>query len=242
MSGQFSSVGMPVTRVAAVDCNDPAVAAEAARCEVGQNGRQMSAGAYACFQSHRRVWAMLVASGEAHAMVMEDDLLLAPGIGVYLDDGWVPPGSDVVKLETVGVRVHVAAKVQDRAGPRALRRLMSYHSGMAGYVISSGAAAMLLDLTGQVSDPVDEVVFNPDRAHVPTIRLDQMIPAPVIQGDRPMAGSVRQPWAKASIVEHWDKAEPVLQREGQGRRLLRRISHEIRAARSGSRYIVVPHG
>ena len=73
MVQQFAARGMSFERVAAVDARDPAVAEAALRCGIGMTGKRMSAAAFATFQSHREVWRRVLASGEAHAMVFEDD-------------------------------------------------------------------------------------------------------------------------------------------------------------------------
>ena len=99
MTGQFGRHGMPFERIPAVDCQRPEVAAEATKCLPTSLGPRISAAAYACFQSHREAWRRLVASGESHGLILEDDLLLADGIAEYLGDGWVPPDADLVRLE-----------------------------------------------------------------------------------------------------------------------------------------------
>lgn len=242
MTGQFAAVGMSAERVPAVDARDPAVRAAAAACRPGISGKGLSAGAYACFQSHRSVWQKLVASGDPFAMVLEDDVLLAAGFAQCLGDDWIPHGADLVKLETVGVRVHVDKRGTRPACGRALRRIRSYHSACAAYVLSRGAAERMLRLTEVVADPIDDVLFNPALAPTPPLVVWQMLPAPAVQGDRPIAGQAGADWAAGSIGEHWAAPEGPIGKEPILARLSRRASHELRALANGTRYVVVPFG
>ncbi len=74
MTQQFIAHGMTVERVTAVDGSLPEVAAAVATAKPMMSGEPISVGAYGCFQSHREAWRRIVASGEAHGLVMEDDL------------------------------------------------------------------------------------------------------------------------------------------------------------------------
>lgn len=243
MGDQFARHAIPFVRVSAVDGQDPAVAAEAARVGPSRLGPRMSAGAYACFQSHRAVWRRLVDSGDRHAMIFEDDLHLAQGIAQYLDDAWVPRDADVVRLETFGLRVHLGAGKGLPAGPRRLHRLRSYHPGCGGYVLSVGAAARLLEATGRFDDPVDYMLFSESSALFATLTTYQMLPAPVIQGDRAARGSTSG-WAKSSIADRFAAGEvpTVMTRESALGRVARRLGAEVAGRLRGTRYRFVPHG
>lgn len=244
MTAQFARQGMTVERIPAVDAQDPAVAAAAALCRVGFTGRVMGPGAYGCFQSHREFWRRLVASGETHGMILEDDLVLSEGLAAYLADGWVPTDADIVKLETYESRIHLDKGEGASAGPRRLHRLRSRHAGTGCYVISAAAAKRLLAQTeGTPNDPIDEYLFSEASPAFGTLRIYQMVPAPVIQGDRWKGAGAGASWTETSITQRLAPGDvPGMKRETRWDRLRRRLREEFRALRRGTRYAVARHG
>ncbi len=61
------------------------------------------AGDKACLLSHRAAWERFVASGDAHAVFLEDDVRLSGRRGrCWRSDAWIPAGVQVVKLEHYG--------------------------------------------------------------------------------------------------------------------------------------------
>ena len=247
MSAQFARAGIPFERIPAVDAQDPAVAAAAARLPASSAGAPMSAGAYGCFQSHREFWRRLMASGDSHAMIFEDDVLLAPDTARYLADDWWPAEAQIVRLETLATRAHLDREGACGAGPRELRRLRSSMLGTGCYALTATAAALLLERTAIVRDPVDQYLFNPAAPGHPSLAIYQMIPAPVIQGDRALRlrqGGVDPAWAASSIQERFAPGQTARRARPESLlgRLTRRLREEIRARRSGTRYVRVPHG
>lgn len=247
MTWQFAELGLPVERVSAVDGQAPEVAAEAARCEMGFIGRKMGPGAYACFQSHREFWRRLLASGDVHGMVLEDDLVITGGFADYLRDGWVPADADIVKLETYESRIHLDAGPGQPAGPRRLHRLRSRHPGTGCYVMSARAAEVLLRQTeGILDSPIDEYLFNEASPVFHNLVTYQMVPAPVIQGDR-WKGAVAG-WVATSITVRQAEAQGQVgpltgaATETRASRLARRLREEWRARLAGTRYVVARHG
>ena len=246
MTGLLARHGIGFERVAAVDGRDPQVAAAAADCREGMSGHRMSAGAYACFQSHREVWRRLVASGAPHAMVLEDDLLIAEGFAAYLEAGWLPADADLVKLETYQIRLHRDSGPGLAARGRRLYRLRSRHAGTGCYVIARSAAEQLLAATETISDPVDETMFNHASPLFAGLRIYQMVPSPVIQGEGQgeAAGQDGSGWAQSSIPDRYAPGSParILQAERFPARLRRRLRAEIWSVVAGTRYVVVPYG
>lgn len=234
--------GIAIERLPAVDAKEPHVAAAAAQVEPTADGLPMSAAAFACFASHRLAWQRLLESGDSHGMVMEDDLNLSPAIGRLLGTDWIPADADVVKLETWGTRCHVAREATARVDGRAVSRLLSTHIGGGCYILSRGAAARLVALTHVYRDPVDELLFNDRLAYFHTAVIYQLLPALAVQGNRPHEGAGSDAWTQSSIPERFSVAADALEgrREGPGGRLVRRLREELRAARLGSRYQVVP--
>ena len=244
ITGEFARVGLPFERIAAVDGQNPAVAAAAARLPPTAAGAPMSTGAYACFQSHREIWRRLLASGDSHAMAFEDDLLLSPGLAPWIQDGWVPTDADLVKMETFGTRIHIAAGPGHAVSDRRLHRLRSYHRGTGCFVISAVAAARLLVATETISEAIDTYLFSETSPAFSSMVIYQMVPAPVIQGDRAGAASKRLTWSKSSIEERFAPGVEArrMQKETRLGRLQRRLTEELRGRLNGTRYVFVPHG
>lgn len=251
ISCEFSRINIPFERVPAVDAQNPEVAAAAARMPPMPLGHQMGAGAYGCFQSHRKIWRRLIASGESHAMACEDDLVLDSGLARLMADDWVPEDADIVKMETFGSRVHLSrAGAKPAPQGRRLERLRSRHFGTACFVISARAAAWLLEETETVNLPIDRFLFDPASPVFHNLHIYQMSPAPVVQGGlatkvgaRHAAGTAD--WAATSIIESGfvpgDLPEEVGS-EGWPARLRRRLREEARALATGTRYVTVPFG
>lgn len=243
MWSAFKRLGVEVERVPAIDGSLPEFASETELLKPGVSGLRLGAGAYACFQSHRLCWQKLVESGAPYAMVLEDDLVIADGFGDFLADEWVPDDADIVKLETWGVRVHLDRRKVAMSRGRYLGRLRSTHYGAGCYVISNGAAERLLRLTAMISDAVDEVLFDPRHAVFSTLTIYQMVPAPVIQGDRLLDGKVRGAWSQTSIDLRFGPGESAnTAQETFAKKICRRTREESRALLSGTRYTLICNG
>jgi glycosyl transferase family 25 len=243
MQREAAAQGFALTRIAATDAQDPAVAAAAAEVPPMANGHRMSAGAFGCFHSHRAAWAALVASGDRHGMVLEDDMILAPGFGALVaDSGWIPADADVVKLETWGTRAHVD-RTGATVGGRHLGRLRSSHIGAGCYLLTAATARRLLAQTERFADPVDELLFNAHLAFFPTARIWQMVPAPAVQGKRSDSGAAEPEWAEGSILARFAEGGPTTPgRESPLQRVTRRLREETRRLRLGTRYRIIRFG
>ena len=245
MADQCSKLNLKIERVSAVDCLDPVVVAEAALAPPNHWGRLMNVQTYACLQSHRKVWQQIVASGASHGMVLEDDVLLAPDIGIYLQDSWVPADADLVKLETKGWRVHLARAETPVPGGRHLRRMRSFHYGSGCYVVSAKAASRLLSETAVTGDAVDVILFSDDLPYFSdelpyfaTAMIYQMKPAPATQGSL----CIDKPSWSISDIAMPAESPSAKARETLVQRATRRLYNEIKARIMGTSYICVAHG
>lgn len=202
----------------------------------------MSAGAFACFASHRLAWQRFLDSGRSHGVIMEDDLSLSPRFGRLLGGEWIPADADVVKLETWGSRCHVARAAAATVDGRQVSRLLSTHIGAGCYILSRSAAARLLAATTRYRDPVDEFLFNKELGWFPDSVTYQMRPAPAVQGKRPSAGVLVEGWAESSIEARFAAGSGIDEARAETMidRLVRRTREEIGAMSLQSRYIVVP--
>jgi glycosyl transferase family 25 len=208
-------------------------------------------GEVACFESHLLAWRMLVDSGEPWLAVFEDDVCLDAAIVPLLSgDDWIPPATDVVKLETFqDGPVVMAPRGRPVPGGR-LHRLHSTHLGAAGYIISRDWAAELLRLADGYVLPVDWLLFDLDTDGSPKARILQVVPAPCIQ-QQWLAAQANQAPLHATLIEGREIKPPKPQqgRASKWRREVRRIGRQIRRlpvtlrkALTPSRRMVVPFG
>jgi glycosyl transferase family 25 len=182
---QAVPLGLTLERVEAVD---------AAREEPGAMDRwfapvgakaggplgEIPRGDKACLLSHRRAWELFAASGDGHAVFLEDDVRLSASARALLtSDNWIPADVAVVKLEHYGPPGQAVLLTQFRAVGEDFRmgRMLSRHTGAAAYILSRGAAQLLLGET-HFDLPVDHLLFNPNNSKL-FARLGpwQLVPA-----------------------------------------------------------------
>jgi len=110
----------------------------------------------ACFISHRRAMAALVASGEPMAAVLEDDVTLSPELPSVLDAIAAQKGRfDVVDLFRAEKPSEFFVFCRPLLPGLALGRIGYAHMGAVGYVISREGATRFLQQTEQFTDEVD---------------------------------------------------------------------------------------
>jgi glycosyl transferase family 25 len=118
--------------------------------------------------SHLLAWQKFLAGGDAHAVFLEDDVVLSRGAAALLArDDWIPADVSAVKLEHYGPpgqRVLLTG-LRAVAGGFRLGRMLSRHTGGAAYILSRGAAERLLRET-RFDLPVDHLLFNPNNSRV----------------------------------------------------------------------------
>jgi glycosyl transferase, family 25 len=158
--------GLSLTRVDALD----AASADAGTvdrwfADSGPLG-EIPRGDKCCLLSHRQAWDLFLASGDAHAVFLEDDVRLSQVAGALLvSDGWIPADAAVVKLEHYGPPGQRVLLDDIRAIGEdfKLGRMLSRHTGAAAYILSRGAAQALLAQT-RFDLPVDHLLFNPNNS------------------------------------------------------------------------------
>lgn len=166
MTGRAQTLGLSLERVAAVD----AATVEPAELDrwFEQDGPlgEIPRGDKACLLSHRLAWQKFLASGQTHAVFLEDDVVLSRAASDFLaDDGWIPGHAPVVKLEHYGpkgqrVLLGDLSSVKDGFQQG---RILSRHTGAAAYILSRRAAEFLLGQT-RFALPVDHLLFNPNNS------------------------------------------------------------------------------
>jgi glycosyl transferase family 25 len=190
MRAQLDALGVAFSRVEAVDAAALAPADTSMFAAKGPLGA-VAPGDMACTLSHFAAWRALIASGESHGVVLEDDLFVHPAARELLKDAaWIPRDAGLLKIERFGPpsqRVVIGASVALDNG-RSIAPLLSKHCGGAGYIISCEIAQRLLDMPGKITLPVDHLLFNPNNSPVfAWLKPWQLLPCLVEQ--RPDIGS-----------------------------------------------------
>jgi len=177
---QAAPLGLSLERAEAVDAAREPPGILDRWFEAGGPLGEIPRGDKACLLSHRGAWEMFAASGDAHAVFLEDDVrLCACARGLLANDGWIPPDVGCVKLEHYGppgqrvLLTDMCGAAQDFQ----IGRMLSRHTGAAAYILSRGAAQMLLAQTS-FDLPVDHLLFNPNNSRL-FARLSpwQLVPA-----------------------------------------------------------------
>jgi glycosyl transferase, family 25 len=228
--------GVDLERVEAVDARTTEPGALDRWFAPGGPLGEIPKGDKACLLSHRLAWQQFLATPDRHAVFLEDDVRLSPGApGLLADDSWIPAEAAVVKLEHYGPqgqRVLLRDLHPVQSGFQ-LGRMLSRHTGAAAYILSRGAAEILLAQT-RFDLPVDHLLFNPNNSALfAKLAPWQLVPAIARQED-----------AKSDI-EHsraglrrfgWTYARRELVRFGYDLRLLPR---QIMALLGGAKFVAV---
>lgn len=163
---QAQAGALPLTRIEAVDAaSAQGSAVDRWFASSGPLGA-IPRGDKCCLLSHRRAWEMFMASGDAHAVFLEDDVRLSPSASALLaNDSWIPASVPVVKLEHYGPPGQRVLLNDFRAVDTnfQLGRMLSRHTGGAAYILSRAAVQTLLDET-RFNLPVDHLLFNPNNS------------------------------------------------------------------------------
>ena len=169
MAAQLGALGVNFTRIEALDAGTALESEVEEWFDAGGPLGVLPRGDKCCTLSHRRAWEAFVESGAPHAVVLEDDVVLTPGSAALLRDGdWIAPDIGLVKLEQYGPpdqRILIGNPTEVATGYN-IARLHSRHTGAAAYVISRGAAQMLLGGVRRYALPVDHLLFNPNNSPV----------------------------------------------------------------------------
>lgn len=245
MQAEAERENFDIERVLAVDGRDPQVALRAKQVKPMASGRRMSSNAYACFQSHILAWRKLAAGSEHWGLVLEDDVMLAPGFGSFVRNlASLPVDADVVKLETWGTRAHVSRDSQIISKNLELRRLYSSHIGAAAYLISRQAVKTMLKNCEHDRYAVDVMLFGSQGYALNNLNVYQIWPALAVQPKRIRGRLAKHSWELASMTEHFVTSDPSFKPVPVEHRVARawRIAKEsLRSVKLRSKYAVVPY-
>jgi len=183
-TAQATAGGIPFERIRAIDGRELDTTDFAHTVAATYEFQPIDAGYVALFMTHKQIWQQIVDSQQPHAAVFEDDAVLASDLRVTLDAiDRERPEFDVIKLETTHRKVVCGRRAIELASGNSLQTLRSWHGGTAGYVISRQGAQKLLQLKDQVSDVIDQVMFNPLSRVCSQLNVYQLNPAGCIQKD-----------------------------------------------------------
>ncbi len=130
-----------------------------------------------CLLSHRACWQRIAAAAAPFGAVFEDDVRISPRARSLLQSSqWIPPGADLIKLETRNRAVIVSRKSR-RVASGQLVRLFSFHDGLGGYIVSRACARRLCLETQKATAPVDQLILNPRFGIFAKLDVFQLTPA-----------------------------------------------------------------
>lgn len=229
MEGQFQKLGLTAERIDAITPDRIAPELLARHC--GGGAGRHSPGDLACNLSHQLAWRALLASGAPAAVVFEDDGLLSPRLPAFLGrlEQDLPPGADLIKLETFHKATRLATRDALQLGDFTLRRLIGTHLGACGYVITRRMAQAAL------ADPrlndviVDAYLFARNGPSVYRRRVYQVLPALSVQLSR-------DPGRRKDSLASSDLEAPRLQVMRATRRPWARLRQNARSSLMDVRY------
>ena len=230
--------GTPFERVDAIDGQELS-STELAAYTGGNGEPAISISEAACALSHRKIWKQLLSEDIASACIIEDDVLLSDEFPKLMkDDEWLPDGFDLIKLETMKVKVYLARDIVSQAGERELRFLNSFHGGTGAYIVSRGGAEALLDATHSIERPIDNMIFETARKRG-AVDVMQVVPAPCMQDMlSPDGGSVSDIATDRSLEPVEEKPRGLKKILREGGRPIRQLADTGR--RVTNRRMVVP--
>lgn len=181
---QADAVGVEFDRLPAVDGRALSQGEVDSQTDPKFEFKPLSRAEFGVFSSHRNAWRQLVESSEPCTAVFEDDVLLAPELKDALQAiENLSEAFDVIKLETTFRKVVIERSSIAAGSDVQLHRLLTWHGGAAGYVVSRSGAQKLLNLLSRIADPVDQVLFNPLSRICKSLNVLQAIPALCVQND-----------------------------------------------------------
>ncbi|MBC6441532.1 MAG: glycosyltransferase family 25 protein [Rhodobacteraceae bacterium] len=178
---QARAAGIQYTRIAAVD-GTTIDSATRTRLFAKRSGHlPLGPREMGCFLSHRAAWQQVVDDTANWAFIAEDDIRFANAARFFTHTDWLPAQADMVKAETCRQKIRMSRKPAARPHGHALRRLLSYHGGTAGYFISKQGAEILLRETADKCDAADHILFNPQFGVTQHLQIWQLDPAICVQ-------------------------------------------------------------
>jgi glycosyl transferase family 25 len=142
---------------------------------------RLTPGEIGCFLSHQKAWRSFIQADEPWAAIFEDDAIVSPRLGAFLEEIPNKIASGLIKIETMRYEVEVGPRISTIAGLE-LCELRSDHPGLAGYLVDRATATFLLEITAREYGPIDSI-FTSRYLALPNLRIMQVVPALVVQSN-----------------------------------------------------------
>jgi len=219
----FTKLGLDFIRVRAVDGKTLSEQEFASVTQMRNWPLPLTRPEVGCLLSHRACLRLGIEQGAPYFAVFEDDIKISPhALPLLQSYDWISPGVDLVKIDTANIDCLLEPLQKTPFKPYGLGRLISKHYCAGGYIISRKAAAQLLEITQQAFAPIDEIYFNPDCGVLPTLNVQQLVPAIIIQTG--LKSTIRHPPAPDTVRKKRRPRRSLLQRlKKEGQRFHRRL-------------------
>jgi len=222
---QLERLGLPWTRIAAVDARALTPAQRALLDEPGyrrRHGKTPALGELGCYLSHVEAMRLFLASGHEFALVLEDDVLLQDALPAVLQGLVAQPGRwDVAKLSAV----HSGAPLPylEVAPGRQLAVMLTRCTGSSAYLMNRRAATAYAAGLLPMTLPYDHVFDQGWRFHI-AFRL--VTPTPCDHDEQAPTTIVAPPRRKF----HWTRRLPTyaFRLGNETRRLVHGLAQALR--------------
>ena len=154
MQRQFAALGVDYQRVTAID-------GATLPPPVIRSQKDLMASEIACHRSHRLCWQALVDSGESHALVLEDDIIVAPRLLPLLATPEFRQ-ADIIRVEETDGPGRFLIGAQTNVGGVRMWRPTFIPFGSGAYIMSRSSAVRLLADDRSSEKQVDALLFRPN--------------------------------------------------------------------------------
>lgn len=232
MESQLNKLGLAGTRIEAVT-PDALTSAERDRPINPMTGLPLPEPALCCGLSHLRVLETMLARSEPWAVVLEDDAVLSASLPAFLTAfAAAPPRAAIVRIEAAAHANLTLWRSDLTIGGVRLHRYIGYDIGSAGYLISAGAARVVLASPEPRRRDIDVAMFNDLSPLARQLKPLQANPALCIQAqslshENAYAQSDLTPLRTPSQLSPWGRLRVAFQRDvsQQVRKGWRRLAH-----------------
>lgn len=170
----------------------------------------LNAGEVGCLLSHISVWERIVRDGIDHAVVLEDDLVIAPSFRQILLRIGDLPEFDLLRIETDRSPIVFRQKSEMAIAGHHVHKLLRGATRTGGYVISRRGAHRLLASVNDFEQAVDVEMFNPRRSVVDKLDMLQLVPAICVQAELVPGIAMQSPYLSSGIEALGQRADTLL--------------------------------
>lgn len=232
IEGHFAGSALEVVRVPGVDGNTLVVTPEdfAEKRFRLFHGRAINPREIGCYLGHVRAMEAFLASGDAHGVIAEDDLVPQPGWERVLAEAMARSGQwNVLRLSGLGEGVPLA--IAALGGTARLCVSLGRVKGAGAYVLDRKAAAALVRDLRPMWLPFDHAI---DREWHQGLRAAYVLPFPFSQTDSGFRSQIQKgKTGKTGSNRRWLTTYPYQAFNEMGRYLFRSVAY-LRAKRAES--------